>query len=135
MCSLTLAICYKRAGKATSYSRPPVRHIRTPCALRYGPDRAQRSDCLEFTAPNALRFIHESIISATQPSPCAMKKKHDYAPGNHKRSRADNSLLCVNADLCKEENVRYMMGTKLDLYLHCMATLQAAVRSELSELW
>lgn len=94
---------------------------------RYG-ERKKRKDCLEEECPLALAHIANSIIKRTQPSPCAVKTKHDYSDKkNHYRSGVDHSLVCAIPDLCQTEGVRYMMGTKKDLYYSCMADLAAAV--------
>lgn len=66
-------------------------------------------------------------MNRTQPSPCKTATKHDYGNGNHRRSAADNSIVCVHPELCRTESVRYMMSSKLDLYRGCMDDLKAAV--------
>eukprot|EP00903_Cladosiphon_okamuranus_P005789 g5736.t1 len=93
------------------------------------PKRSKRSDCLEQSCPAALKHIQEFIYNNTQPSPCATVTNHNYAPGNHSRSVADGSLVCNNLDLCEEKEVRYMMGTQLDLYNGAMNDLKAATPS------
>ena len=75
----------------------------------------------------ALRHIKEFIDNRTQPSPCAAVTSHNFEPGNHSRSVADGSLVCNKPHLCKEKAIRYMMGTKLDLYTNVMSDLKAAV--------
>jgi len=43
------------------------------------------------------------------------------------RSEEDNSLCCVNKDACQTANVRYITGTREDLWSDCMVDLQAMV--------
>ncbi|CAM9827844.1 unnamed protein product [Ectocarpus fasciculatus] len=88
--------------------------------------RKQRSDNLEDLCPFAMARVRESIEERTQPSPCETKTKHDRAKGNHIRSDADNSLVCVRPELCQTHGLSYMMGTQLQLYNSCMEDLQAA---------
>ncbi|CAN0309219.1 unnamed protein product [Ectocarpus sp. 6 AP-2014] len=88
--------------------------------------RKQRSDNLEDLYPFAMARVRESIEERTQPSPCETKTKHDRAKGNHIRSDADNSLVCVRPELCQTHGISYMMGTQLQLYNSCMEDLQAA---------
>lgn len=78
--------------------------------------------------PLALKWIADRIIFHTQPSPCKVKKNHDHAAGNHTRSEKDNSLVCMFPDKCPTESVRYLMGTKLQLYHTVMRDLKQAVR-------
>ncbi|CAM9447743.1 unnamed protein product, partial [Hapterophycus canaliculatus] len=89
------------------------------------PKRAKRSDRLDKSCPVAMAVIQESIHERTQPSPCAEATDHNFGPGNHSRSVVDGSLVCIRPDLCRKEAIRYIMGTKLDLYHECMADLQA----------
>ncbi|CAM9863005.1 unnamed protein product [Ectocarpus fasciculatus] len=97
-------------------------------------DRKLRSDRLEARCPNALAWILERIIFHTQPSPCLVKTEHDYDAGNHRRSEADNSLVCVYPARCKTESVRYLMGTKLQLYQTVMKDLAEAFASQKVEV-
>ena len=90
--------------------------------------RKPRSDRLEVTCPKALAWIQERIMFHTQPSPCEMKWKHDYSPGNHTRSDADHSLVCVKPELCSRMPVRYLICTKRKLYDDIMAEMEEAVR-------
>ncbi|CAN0357792.1 unnamed protein product [Ectocarpus sp. 6 AP-2014] len=97
-------------------------------------DRKLRSDRLEVSCPKALAWIVERIIFHTQPSPCLVKTEHDYDTGNHRRSEADNSLVCVYPARCKTESVRYLMGTKLQLYQTVMKDLDQAFAAEKVEV-
>ena len=72
--------------------------------------------------------VKEFILDRTQPSPCYQVTSHNYEPGNHGRSEADGSIMCLKPDLCHTATVHYMTETKLDLYTNCMADLKAAVR-------
>ena len=99
--------------------------------LRSAPKRAKRSDCLEASCPVALKAVKEFILDRTQPSPCYQVTSHNFEPGNHSRSEADGSIVCLKPDLCHTATVHYMTETKLDLYTNCMADLKAAVRPKL----
>lgn len=90
--------------------------------------RVLRSDRLEVRYPKALDRLFVSIIERTQPSPCETRTKHDYSsPGNHTRSEVDNSIVCMKSGRCVTEGVRYMRGTKLDLFNCCVGDLQPLV--------
>ena len=89
--------------------------------------RQLRSDRLETTSPRALEWIREKIIAYTQPSPSEVKCKHVYGPGNHARSDADGSLVCLKPDLCSCMPIHYLMGTKKQLYEVIMAEMADAV--------
>lgn len=103
-----------------------VAQLFSPCN-RHG-ERKKRKDYLEDTIPLALAHIAQSIMRRTQPSPCAVKTKHDFVTrGQYHRSAVDNSLVCKQPDLCRTEGVRYMMGTQQDLFVGCMAGLESAV--------
>lgn len=95
---------------------------------RSNPKRLKREDCLDNTAPLAMALIRESIIRHTQPSPCQSVTDHDFTPGNHSRSCADNSLVCNYPERCITESVRYIIGTRLDLFRACLHDLAMAVR-------
>ncbi|CAM9563467.1 unnamed protein product [Ectocarpus sp. 4 AP-2014] len=89
-------------------------------------DRRLREDRLTVKCPLALSWIVDRIIFHTQPSPCKVKTNHAHAAGNHTRSEKDNSLVCVYPDKCPTESVRYLMGTKLQLFHTVMRDLQQA---------
>lgn len=76
-----------------------------------------------------MAWIEARIEFHTQPSPSDSKTKHDHAPGNHTRSTADSSWICKYPDeRCKTEPVRYLIGTKNQLYTVIMEEMKDAVR-------
>lgn len=73
--------------------------------------------------------VEQSISERTQPSPNLTKTNHDYRQrGDHVRSDADNSLVCVHPEKCETHVVNFMTGSRNHLYHQCMDDLQAAVR-------
>lgn len=77
--------------------------------------------------------VEQSILERTQPSPNLTKTNHDYRQrGDHIRSDADNSLVCVHPEKCETHGVHYMTGTQQHLYHQCMDDLQAAVSALLA---
>lgn len=91
-------------------------------------ERKRRSDRLIEQCPKALRWIQDRIDFHTQPSPCDVKTKHDHTLGNHVRSDTDNSWVCKFLDRCSTKPVRYLMGSKLQLYMVIMKEMAEAVR-------
>ena len=92
-------------------------------------ERAKRTDCLEEQCLKALAFIVDVIHDNTQPSPCDMKIKHDFAPGLHKRSLIDGSLECQQPERCQRQGVRFLLGSVTDLHSKVSESLSKAVRS------
>ncbi|CAB1101810.1 unnamed protein product [Ectocarpus sp. CCAP 1310/34] len=88
----------------------------------------ERSDNLQKKSPMACGR-EQSFAEHTQPFPNLTKTNHDYRQrGDHIRSDADNSLVCVHPEKCETHPVYYITGTRDHLFRQCMDDLQAAVR-------
>ncbi|CAN0315176.1 unnamed protein product [Ectocarpus sp. 6 AP-2014] len=97
--------------------------------------RKMRSDNLQEKYPMACCRVEQSILERTQPSPNVTKTNHDYRQrGDHIRSDADNSLVCVHPEKCETHGVHYMTGTQQHLYHQCMDDLQAAFSAGRAEI-
>ncbi|CBJ33599.1 conserved unknown protein [Ectocarpus siliculosus] len=97
--------------------------------------RKMRSDNLQEKYPMACCRVEQSILERTQPSPNLTKTNHDYRQrGDHIRSDADNSLVCVHPEKCETHRVHYMTGTQQHLYHQCMDDLQVAFSAGRAEI-
>lgn len=112
-------------------SHPTNNNIFIHCSVS---ERKLRSDRLETTCPKALDWIRQRITFHTQPSPSEVKWKHDYGPGNHTRSDTDGSLVCLRPELCSCMPVRYLLGTKAQLYDVIMGEMAEAVSSAIEHM-
>ncbi|CAM9567752.1 unnamed protein product [Ectocarpus sp. 12 AP-2014] len=97
--------------------------------------RMERSDNLQGKYPMACSRVEQSIAERTQPSPNLTKTNHEYRQrGDHIRSDADKSLVCVHPEKCEAHPVYYMTGTRDHLFRQCMDDPQAAFEAGTAEV-